>query len=223
MRYSLLTRNLECMLFALLSIVLFGCDSGGYDQQTTAPSQSIIPTATTASTGDTPKIWQADQSILDKLEPSENIDSYRIRVPKGYMPVNMPSAPQPGLTTRFWRLLRRSDNSSAVLMVVLKKGEYTDSGANLLDRAFNAEILGVQKRLTDFQQGPIESGSISGLIFKKADFQGTPKGETKKAHGFCYVCLDGDTTIVIAGQDQEPHHQESLNVINAAILSFCKK
>ncbi|MBN1395989.1 MAG: hypothetical protein JW959_13285, partial [Pirellulales bacterium] len=212
----------RCALtFCTLSlIVIVGCDSSSYDQPATALPKSVEPTSTPQSSNDTPRDWKVDQEILDQLEPYQDTNGYRVRIPKGYLSAAIPSKSQPGITMKFWRLPSRSDKTMAIFMVVLKKNKSTDSINKSLDQAFNDELSGLKKRIIDFKQDSIESGYISGILFKKVRFQGIPIGESGKSHGLCYVGLDGDTTIVIAGQDQEPHHSESLKILTEAILSF---
>jgi hypothetical protein len=45
----------------------------------------------------------------------------------------------------------------------------------------------------------------------------------QKMHGAIYVAIDGKTYIQIMTQDVEPHHEEALEIGEAAILTFKKK
>ena len=70
----------------------------------------------------------------------------------------------------------------------------------------------------------IENGSVNGMDFVRAYWKRDPNDpdEGKRFHGFQYQYVQGAIAITIIGNDVEPHYKSTLDLMEAAALTFHK-
>ena len=84
-------------------------------------------------------------------------------------------------------------------------------------------IGGIQRRRTNWSQTATERGKVNGLDFLRVRWSGAEKTKGSNMHGFIYVAQDGLNFIQIGSQDIEPHHEQSLKLAEAAVLTIKKR
>ena len=118
--------------------------------------------------------------------------------------------------------LRRADESVATITVFIETSPVPQLYARSAENQV-ADLSEAAQGVSDWQRKPIESGTIGGLTFVRTSSQCVEKGKTKKFYQFYYLSKDAGTFITITARDEEPYNQESLKLLNAAVLTFRKK
>jgi hypothetical protein len=75
----------------------------------------------------------------------------------------------------------------------------------------------------DYHQESVEMGQINGIAFARVDFRFTWLGTPRIVHGASYSGKQGGTFIEIRIHDYDPYHEESMKLLNAAVMTLRKK
>jgi hypothetical protein len=184
-----------------------------------SPPPSTAPAVTT-------KDWRPDAALLDQLEPYQDVEGYEIRLPKGFELAGPPETPLPGISGRTWKGPARSDGSrpSFLLKLITPPPEAAASlSAATLEDGLQGVLPPNEVRGPDYQQESAESGQINGIAFARVGFRFTWAGTQGKVQGAAYSGKQGGTFIGIRIHDYEPYHEESLKLLNAAVMTLRKK
>lgn len=121
-----------------------------------------------------------------------------------------------------WKGIKRPDGTSPYLMVLLSpvpEGESVPDPDKILQSFMRAVA---KNREADWKSTSPETGTINGINFIHAEWEGTDVATGKKMHGFMYVTIEGKDLIQISSQDVEPHHKAALKLAETAALTFHK-
>ena len=168
-------------------------------------------------------VWEPYPKFLDQLDPYQDVGDYQIRLPKGYEKSSR-QIPQPnptGMKMYQWAL-RRADESVAAITVFIETSPMPQLYARSAENQI-ADLSEAGQGDSDWQQKPIRVGHIQWHNLCEKEFAVRGKWKDKKTFQFCYVSKDSGTLITILARDEEPHNQESLKLLNAAVLTFRKK
>ncbi len=200
-------RLIRFLPFVALALIAVGCG-----QSTTSPA---------GTQPNTRPAWQPDSALMDKLGEPVDLGGYLVQPPKGY-PKTMPQGGPPGLNVFAWGGTSRPDGTAPMFMISIGK---PPAGERIppLDKYLSISLEGIKKRRQDWSETPGEGGSINGLTFLRARWNGTEPAKGWKMHGIMYVAINEGTVIQISTQDTEPHDQEALKIGEAAALTFIKK
>jgi hypothetical protein len=188
-----------------------------------AAGEPPAPPPADESAGNLP-VWEPNPKLLEQLDPYQAVGDYEIRPPKGYESKSgqEPGAAPTSLKRFYWSLPRRQDNTSAALSIIMETAPLPQLYAPSLRNQL-AGLSAPNESATDWQQKPIELGTVNGITFARRSWQCVYRGKTKKTCQFRYVSKDSGALITILAQDEEPYGEESLKLLNAAALTFRKK
>ena len=159
-------------------------------------------------------------ALLDELGEESAVEGYSLRPPKGYS-LSQPAGGPPDAKMVGWAGKLQSDGTSPLVLVMLGKPSPPDRLR--LDEHLKASLEDVKRLYQHWSQSKPERGMLGGVTFLRSRWSGTNASKGWKTHGVMYAGIDGETYIQITTQDAEPHHEKSLEVGEAAILTFKKK
>ena len=169
--------------------------------------------------------WGFDFAQLRELGSAVSIEGYVVRPPQGYerFEMSLPGAP-PGMQVLPWRGVEREDGSIPVFTVqlALRPADATGPGETA-SAGLRAAIQGMSSRFSGLQSSAEEKGHVGETEFVRTRFSGTETNSGHKFHGFMYVGLDDRAAYFITGMDVEPHHTQSLPIMEAAAMTFSRK
>ena len=168
---------------------------------------------------DTAKVWEPDPTFLDKLTPARQVGNFDIRIPKEYEFMEGPA--QTGIKLHVWTGKSRPDESLPQLTITLVTPPPGETAT--LEEFLTSIAGGVQRRRTNWSQTATERGKVNGLEFLRVRWSGREKIKGANMHGFIYVAQDGSNFIQLSSQDIEPHHEQSLQLAEAATLTIKKR
>jgi hypothetical protein len=206
---------------AALALLQTGCGNYEAEQPATSPPAAATSLATPAKL----PVWESDKAFEEQLEPYQDVAGYQIRIPKDYEPVTIPQK-MPSTEMTAWGTQPRADGTRAAILLIIAtmppgSGDSAASDEQVLEGMLNGFRATVGQ--ADWQQTPIERGQISGMPFLRVGWQSTAKQAPVKMHGFYYLSREGEKCLVLVISDAEPHHEESLNLQNAAVRTVRKK
>lgn len=170
--------------------------------------------------------WRSDPRLAHALGPEVRIQGYAMRLPGGYRealpPRGAPGLPQPILNTHVYTRAGLGDGNAPILTVAITPAD--SANALSLDDAMAAKISPLKHSLRNCVQSPVEHGTIGGLRFARAYFQGTRPGPSGPiaARGVIYVAIDSREIIEMQADASGPDAQAALSLAEAALLTFRK-
>lgn len=193
-----------------------------------ASRQPHNPQADTTANADAPAAqvrggatWQPDPGMLEELGPYEDFEGYQMRLPKSFPRQASPQAP-PGGKVFLWAGLPRGDGTRPLILisVIAIPPRERKMGA----KQAHANYLAGMKRSHDhWQEQPMRSGEINGMAFLKTTLQATVRANGLRMHAVVYGHTEGATFVEMSGHDVEPHQEQTLKIIETAMLTFRKK
>jgi hypothetical protein len=160
-----------------------------------------------------------DTELSAHLAAVEKISGYEYRPPHNYRPLKQ----QRGATQSVvWQGQQRPDGSTPKFWVIVGKmapGEEKQT----LEETCSILIAAAKQKMRDYSETAGVRSQIGGITFLRLTFQGTETGPTPyRGHGVVYHAHDGQNYIHLMAMDTEPHHRESLRLLEAAMRSFQK-
>ncbi len=165
--------------------------------------------------------WEPDKTLLEQLEPYQDVKGYQVRPPKGYA-LMQPPASSVGKAFA-WTGTRRADGTAPMFMVLIATPTPEEAKGITLENFVERMLAAVKALRQDWQQTPAERGQVNGLSMLRTTWQGTAPQGNSKMRGFDYFAQDGGTFICIRSQDVAPHDEQALKLAEAAALTFRKK
>jgi hypothetical protein len=168
--------------------------------------------------------WKPDAKAVRQLGPSVKLDSYTIRIPKGYELQETPPAP---FGAKFWAWAgpARADGTKAQLLMNLlpiAPAQREQAKRLTLEQLAEKRIAAIRGQRTDWKQEKTEKDVINGLTFARIRWEGTEPKNQWDMRGFVYVARDGDTILYLSSQDLKAPGAQTLPLADAAVLSFKK-
>ena len=203
-------------IFQLLTpaalVVTAGCDN------TTKPSgATTVPVHTAPPISD----WEPNARLLEQLGPAADVDAYQLRPPQGYSFVTSPAI-APGAKAFAWIGTRRNDRTVPMLFIGVVSPPAEEANITV-EQYLEKRLESVKSGRTSWMQTKPERGRVNGLTFVRSRWSGTDTETQWNKHGIMYATRDGSTFIHLHIQDSEPHHEETLRLAEAAVLTFKRK
>lgn len=181
----------------------------------------VLAPALEASAQPAADTWRPSQELLARLADPDPVGPYQLRPPIGYPPQER-EGPS-GSRSRAWVGSPRSDRTRPYVMVTLAVPPPGEATASTLEELLGRMLTSVRQRRQNWTESRPESGTLGGIPFVRAYWQGTDAATRQRMHGFNYVALDGGTIINISSQDVAPHIREALALAEAAVLTFTRR
>lgn len=151
--------------------------------------------------------WTPDSALLAQLAPPIQLRGYELRPPKDWVFFDKS---HDDVAFGIWEAPARSDGFAPKFWMIsaptkgkLKPDEAMDDGTKLFGQGWTLS--------------PREYGKVAGIDFVRARFV-----QSNKGRGVTYFGVIGERFVCITGLDQEPHHEPTLKLLEAAALTFRK-
>lgn len=190
-------------------------------------------TATASPTSDAQAIsdssWNPDPSLLDKLAPATQIDSFSLRLPTGFTEAHKAEKPIGNGTMKQYIYVgqKRQDGEASIIFVHTLLGipMNTASGTQsmldkMLDNVEATTTMGKPELV--MSKRAYRQGSDLPLVreyFKYTDGEGKDK---VTMHGFHYGGVTDMGAVLVTGLDAEPFNKVSLPLSEASALTLHK-
>jgi hypothetical protein len=168
--------------------------------------------------------WMASPAALKQLGVAESVDTYSIRIPKGYELQQGKNTP-PGVQAWAWTGPARSDgtkSSITMMLISLTPQQAEQFKALSLEQLTEKLLGGVKRQRTNWKQEKAEKGEINGLKFARIRWEGTEPTKNWDMRGFIYVARDGNSIVQLASQDLSTESRKSLALAEPSVLTFKK-
>lgn len=165
-------------------------------------------------------VQQSDPALLDKLGLYQDVNAYQIRLPRGSQTELTPTSP-PGCKIVSWTGAERSDGTHPSVLISVGPLSPRERGWSA-ERIHANYLGGMKSKFDDWQQQPTQSVEVNGLPFLKTTSRATLRGMDRAFHGIQYGYRDKSCYVEISAQDVEPHHAETLKLLEASVLTFRK-
>ena len=203
------------------ALVLFGA---GLDLLATAAGAG--PPKTRAAHASS--AWTANPALVAQLGPEVKINAaglgtYGIRPPRGFTlrQINMMAIAGAGLIY-VWTGPRQPDGTSANFTVMVGK-DNSGMMAGLTSNAFvQLEMSAMTRSHTNTHVSKVQQGTIHGLPFTRASWQGVGQRTGKTFQGIFYGRFVRPLNVMVEAKDEAPSSKTSIPLFNAAALTLHK-
>lgn len=176
-------------------------------------------------------VWNPNSQLLEQLDSEVPIlGLYAVRPPQGYSLV-MKDVPTSAtiLHSYVWRCSPRPDGSFGGFTVIVAhlpalRGLSAQQRRIQLNNLTNVYLLAIRKFFRSWTRTLNQRGIINGIVFERS-FQKGPAAANPNltVHGFGYDALIGTDVIIMGSLDREPYSQDSLDLAEAAAMTFHKR
>jgi hypothetical protein len=173
--------------------------------------------AAARSAGDS---WRPTADLLPRLAEPQRVGPYQLHPPIGYRPQDRVNVW--GDRTRAWLGTPRSDGTQPRVVLTLASPRI-EAAAPSLEEILGQILARIRQPLRNWTESPPESGTLDGIAFVRAYWQGTEATTGRGMRGFYYFARDGQTPIYISSEDVAPHSREALALAEAAVLTFTRR
>ncbi len=180
----------------------------------------VLSTALGAAAQPAGDSWRPSPDLLPRLAEADQVGAYQLRPPIGYAPQE--SEGPSGSRSRAWVGAKRTDGTRPYVMVTIAVPP-AEAAAPTLEELLGRMLTPIRQRRRAWTESRPETGTLGGIAFARAYWQGTDVKTRLRMHGFNYVALDGPTIINISSQDVAPHIREALALAEAAVLTFGRR
>jgi hypothetical protein len=172
------------------------------------------------------KEWRADPALMDQLQPYQDVEGFEIRLPRELKFCIRQVGPLPGLIECTWTGSLRTDGSKPTLLLKLITPPPAAAAA-IASATLEDGLEGVMPpngvRGPDYHQESVEMGQINGISFARVKFRFTWSGTQRIVRGASYSGKQGGTFIGLRMHDYDPYQEESMKLLNAAVMTLRKK
>jgi len=169
--------------------------------------------------------WRSNAAYSKLLAPPVSVNGYYVRPPLGFtfQKKQILSDAKIGYQCD-WHGPTRADGTRPrfVLAVFnLRPGAVSQEDA---EASLNSGLDAMNTDVKHYVHTDPEHGKANGMGFVRAYWKRDPNDpdDGKRFHGFQYEYVQGATSIVIIGSDVEPHDRSTLDLLEAAALTFHK-
>jgi len=169
--------------------------------------------------------WRSNPAYAKRLAPAVKVDVYYISPPLGFTLQKKHLRSDVSITDQYdWRGPAGADGTKPRLTIAIFKmlpgvinqkdaGEWLESGLEAMNT-----------REKHYVHTGAEDGKVGGMSFARAYWKRDPNdpNEGRRFHGFQYQYSQSTTSISIIGDDIEPHYKSTLDLMEAAALTFHK-
>jgi hypothetical protein len=205
------------VLFALTVGFFGGCTD---KKATPEKKQQTTPVPNPKTDTTMWKAWTPDPKMLVHLreEPFDLSETkYTICPPKDYQ---FERRRDDGNRYSWKTEIRDSDTTYAKIDVIFLSMPQEMQGQSL-EALLNYWSRNDKLRYSEFSRAPLEYGTINGMKFMRSRFSGLRTGIVKfQEEIITYLMLDGNNLVGIEINDVDPHHKETLPILEAAALTL---
>ncbi len=200
-----------------------------------APYAASVPSA--LAPADFPhasaRAFTAGGDATDQLARARTLvcgGNYSIRLPCGYTPYTVPSAPVgPGSQISAFRSINPNSTHPVLLIytaMVSRPARTAPAVLAMLSEALNSLVPGLKVNLRQYRQYPVERGSLGGVPYYRVQYQGVTATESCSglltSHGFAYVGYDHGSLVCIFAENFAPYSARTLPLQEASALSLTR-
>jgi hypothetical protein len=211
------------VLLASLALLASGC-GGSYEAASSTPQASAKAPAAASPEPPAASLpqWRPNAALMEQLGPYQEIEGYRIRVPRDFSPLHSSQKLPIGMKLFGWRSPSDGENTGTTLEVKIAippPEEEKMRKMSLAEIAVGAIGSGDRK---ECMSSGMSSGQIGDLTFMKTNWTEMIQGSAK-LRGFSLVCKDGLTIVLIRASGAESNVEQNLKLALTAALTFRKK
>lgn len=178
----------------------------------------VLPQSASAQEDRDPEIWIPASTLLDRLGPETEFQSYSVRPPKGYTVALRQQ--KEGFHMIAWKGEPREDQTVPSFMVTLTTIPPRDK-MTTPDNYVISDLLNVRKRRLNMKQTPVEIGKIDGMVAARSYWE-ADNHNNRGMSGFTYVCIDERNVITIIAQAYSPDIDKTQLLLETAALTIRK-
>ena len=199
------------LIASLLSAVVVGTSCISLAKTNAKPADSSTP-------------WRSNPAYAKQLAAPVKVDGFYVSPPAGYVLEHKQHRTNVNIIDQYdWRGANPPGTKSRFTVAVfnlLPGVVNTRNAEESLDNDLNAMHSGK----TPYLHTDIQHGKVGSINFVRSYWKRDPNdvAEGKMFHGFSYEYLEGDTNIRIIGEDVEPYHKSTLDLMEASALTFHK-
>jgi hypothetical protein len=164
-------------------------------------------------------VWSPDKAMVERLAPAVTVEGFQIQPPKGY---RQQTTPGPGGSKGYaWVGETREDGTRPYLMLVVMTPPPGEAEKYTAPQVLEKFLAAIQRNRSDWKRSATEEGTVNGVRFARAQWNGTEVTTKRPMQGLMYVAFTGGRLIQISSQDVVPAPPgDPLAVAGAAALTF---
>jgi hypothetical protein len=164
--------------------------------------------------------WKPDPSRVGGLAPETSLPDFRLRPPEGYHLIRRQERFGEGFA---FVGPARADGTHPMVMGVVMKRPSPQAPMPTPEKALADSLAIVARRRRQFSPSSPEHGTINGVPFVRARWDGADLQTGKMMHGVYYVAVDDRRIFQLSTQDLDPYSQQSLPLGEASLQTFQKQ
>lgn len=168
-------------------------------------------------------VWRSNPAYSKQLDAKAKVENFYVSPPTGFMLRHKTIQSDTEIANQYsWTGPIRADGTQPRFTVVVHRMQPGVVDNESAKKMLKERLDSTNTAEKHYLHTNIQNGKIGGMNFVRAYWKRNPNDTDsgKRFRGFQYISSQGRTVISIVGDDVEAHYKSTLDLLEAAALTF---